>query len=131
MGPMPSAAFEPPMLATAGPPPRGGDWVHEVKWDGIRAAVDVSPDGVVVRSRNGRDISVAFPELQRLADTVPDALLDGEIIALDRGIPSFARLAERIHVADRARAAALARSVPATYMVFDILRLYGVDLTPA
>lgn len=127
---MPSSAFQAPMLATAGPPPRGDDWVHEVKWDGIRAIVDVSPDGVVVHSRNGRDISVAFPELQRLAETVPDALLDGEIITLDRGIPSFARLAERIHVSDRARAAALAKGVPATYMVFDVLRLYGVDLTP-
>jgi bifunctional non-homologous end joining protein LigD len=80
-------------------------------------------------TRNGRDATIAYPELQVLAE-LPDALLDGEVVALDsRGVPSFPVLAERMHVRDRRRAQQLARQVPVTYVVFDVLRLYGVDLT--
>jgi bifunctional non-homologous end joining protein LigD len=39
-------------------------------------------------------------------------------------------LAERMHVRDRGRAARLAATMPVTYMIFDLLRLDGRDLTP-
>ena len=45
------------------------------------------------------------------------------------GIPSFSALAERMHVRDPRRAEALAAQRPVTFLVFDVLRLYGVDLT--
>jgi bifunctional non-homologous end joining protein LigD len=58
-----------------------------------------------------------------------DTVLDGEIIVVDAaGHPSFARLAERIHVRDAARAAAMAAVRPVTYMIFDLLRLSGTDM---
>jgi len=117
------------MLATAGEPPSGPDWLHEVKWDGMRVLVDVSDDGVRLWSRSGRDVTVSFPELLDIADTIPDGLLDGEIIVLRDGVPSFEALADRMHVADAKRARALAADKPVTVMVFDLLRLYGVDLT--
>jgi len=54
------------MLASTGPAPDGEGWVHEVKWDGMRAQVRI--DGqVTVRSRPGRDCSREFPELAELA----------------------------------------------------------------
>lgn len=122
-----------PMLATPIPPsghlPTGPDWVFEVKWDGIRVLADASDGELHLWTRNGRDVAAAFPELACLAE-LSDVLLDGEVVAMDdRGVPSFPVLAERIHVRDRRRAAALARRVPATFVVFDVLRLYGVDLT--
>jgi bifunctional non-homologous end joining protein LigD len=56
-------------------------------------------------------------------------VLDGELVVMDeRGRPSFRDLAERMHVRDRARAARLSHQYPVTYLVFDILRLGGVDL---
>ncbi len=59
-----------------------------------------------------------------------DAVLDGEVVVFDaNGGPSFTPLAERMHVRDKARAARLAASLPVTYMIFDLLRLDGVDLT--
>ncbi len=109
--------------------PDGADWVHEVKWDGMRILADVHDGGVQLSSRTERDVTVAFPELAGLADLFEDMLLDGEIVTLVDGIPSFATLAERFHVTNSARARALAGIAPATYMVFDLLRLYGVDLT--
>lgn len=119
-----------PMLATAAEaPPRGPEWVHEVKWDGMRVLVDVRDGRVTVSSRTERDVTAAFPELGGLADTYDDLLLDGEVVALDGGRPSFHALTERMHVGERGRAEKLARTRPVTLMVFDLLRLFGQDLT--
>jgi len=119
------------MLATRGSHlPSGGEWVHEVKWDGMRLLADVSPERVRLTSRNENDVSVSFPELQGLAGR--DLLLDGEVVAFDpadNGRPSFAKLAERMHVANAKRAAALVEVTPVTFLVFDLLRLDGRDLT--
>lgn len=118
-----------PMLATpASAIPAGDRWRHEVKWDGMRVLADVSDGSVRLYSRTERDVSVAFPELSGLADEYADMLLDGEIVALRGGTPSFTAMAERWHVTDVRKAARLAEQTPVTLMVFDLLRLYGVDL---
>ncbi len=120
-----------PMLATpaTGPAelPRGPEWAFEVKWDGVRALADTTSDRLRLWSRNEREITPAYPELSGLAD-VQGAILDGEIVLMADGIPSFSALAERMHVRDPRRAEALAAQRPVTFLVFDVLRLYGVDL---
>ena len=117
-----------PMLATRGSHvPTGTGWSHEVKWDGMRILANCSPERVQLSSRNQNDVTVTFPELQGLAGR--DLLLDGEVVAFADGRPSFGSLAERLHVANPRRAALLADATPVTYLVFDLLRLGGVDLT--
>lgn len=119
-----------PMLATAVDTlPTRGSWLHEVKWDGMRLLIDVHDGQARLFSRTEADVTVTFPELVGLAGRVEDALLDGEVVALVDGRPSFAALAERMHVRDPRRARRLAQHRPVTYMAFDLLRLYGVDLT--
>ncbi|MFZ1286834.1 MAG: non-homologous end-joining DNA ligase [Candidatus Phosphoribacter sp.] len=119
-----------PMLAsTARRVPAGPEWVHEVKWDGMRVLADVHAGKLRLTSRTERDVTVAFPELAGLAEEFEDMLLDGEVVALRDGVPSFAALAERLHVTNPARAVALAARLPVTVMIFDLVRLYGVDLT--
>jgi bifunctional non-homologous end joining protein LigD len=120
-----------PMLATSGDHvPAGEDWRHEVKWDGVRALVTVGADGVVLTSRNENRITEAWPELVTPPAGLRDAVLDGEIIALgDRGVPDFRVLAERMHVRKATTVARLAARIPATLMLFDLLRLDGEDLT--
>ena len=55
-------------------------------------------------------------------------MLDGEVVALDdAGRPSFARLQQRFGVTDPAQAAARSRTVPATFVAFDLLHLSGHD----
>src|SRR4051812_40149520 len=77
-----------PMLAmSAARVPAGADWVHEVKWDGMRVLADVAGGRVTLTSRTERDVTVAFPELSALADQFEDMLLDGEIVAMRAGIP--------------------------------------------
>ncbi|WP_444546011.1 non-homologous end-joining DNA ligase [Virgisporangium aliadipatigenens] len=127
---MPEAPF-PPMLATAGPLPRGPEWRYELKWDGVRAVADLSGGRTRLYARTGPEITVAYPELAGLARALGsrDAVLDGEVAVLDaRGRPSFRDLAERMHVRDPARAAKLVLTFPVTFLIFDVLRLDGVDV---
>ncbi len=119
------------MLATRGDHvPTGAAWTHEVKWDGMRVLVShappTEPGRLRVWSRNGNDVSVSFPELQGLAQVLPaDTVLDGEVVALGEGVPSFGALADRMHVRDARRAAQLATTNPVTLLVFDLLRVEG------
>jgi bifunctional non-homologous end joining protein LigD len=120
-----------PMLATpADLPPTAGDdqWAYETKWDGVRAIVYIDGGRVRVMSRNDRDVSVSYPELRRLGESLSSTalVLDGEIVAFDgAGAPSFARLQKRMHVAKPAEARKLAESDPAVYVIFDLLYLDG------
>ena len=121
------------MLATKGTSvPAGPEWLHEVKWDGMRVLVEVHPPDdpdlpgeLHVRSRNEKDVRVSFPELHGLAGLGRDVLLDGEVVAFLDGVPTFGALADRIHVGNARRAALLAESNPVTLLVFDLLRLDG------
>ena len=117
-----------PMLATRGTHvPVGDEWQHEVKWDGMRVLVDVSGGAARLFSRNEIDATVSFPELAEVP-LRDDALLDGEVVAFADGAPSFAALAERMHVSRADRAKALAERIPVTLLVFDMLGLAGRDL---
>ncbi|WP_068264646.1 non-homologous end-joining DNA ligase [Janibacter limosus] len=119
-----------PMLATLTETvPAGPEWVHEVKWDGMRILAEAKGGGLTLTSRSGRDVTVAFPELVPLADLYDDMLLDGEVVSFVDGRPSFAALADRMHVADARKAARAAVARPVTFVVFDVVRLLGQDLT--
>lgn len=119
------------MLATRGTTvPSGPEWLHEVKWDGMRVLVEVASGRLRIWSRNENDVTVSFPELHGLADAVGhDVLLDGEVVAFADGIPTFGALADRMHVSNARRAATLAQSNPVTLLVFDVLSIDGEDLT--
>jgi bifunctional non-homologous end joining protein LigD len=121
-----------PMLATkgVGVPPSGEEWLHEVKWDGVRVIVEVHRSGVRLWSRNENDVSVAYPELQGLTGVGHDALLDGEVVALADGVPRFSAIADRMHVRNARRAEQLASANPVTLIAFDLLQVDGRDLTP-
>jgi bifunctional non-homologous end joining protein LigD len=122
------------MLATKGDRVPVGEWTHEVKWDGMRVLVDRNARGLRIYSRNENDVTVSFPELHALAAALEgvthDFLLDGEVVALGEGVPSFGALADRMHVRDATKARRLAETNPVTLIAFDLLRLDGKDLCP-
>jgi bifunctional non-homologous end joining protein LigD len=76
-----------PMLSTASEAlPESEGWVYEPKWDGFRAIVTISGGEVTLTSRNGNDLTERFRDAARaarLAVRSADAVLDGEICALD------------------------------------------------
>jgi bifunctional non-homologous end joining protein LigD len=118
------------MLATAVTTlPSGDEWAYEFKWDGVRVLLDATERGVRLVSRAGNDVSAGYPELVAQAAGVGDALLDGEIVAFVDGRPSFERLQTRMHLRGKAEVTRVAVECPVTYVVFDVLRRFGVDLT--
>jgi bifunctional non-homologous end joining protein LigD len=95
----------------------------------MRVLADIHDGRLTLTSRLGNDVTTAYPELAPIADLYDDALLDAEIVVFDDGRPSFGALAERMHVRNPRKALTLSTTRPVTLMVFDLLRLFGSDLT--
>jgi DNA ligase D-like protein (predicted ligase) len=111
-----------PMLAVSGQPFNSEGWIFEPKIDGTRCLAEVSSSGVRLHNRRLSDITYRYPELAiALAQGASGCVLDGEIAVFADGRPSFAKLAERDHQNDRLRIDFLSRSMPASYVVFDII----------
>ncbi|SEU26910.1 DNA ligase D [Stigmatella erecta] len=110
----------PPMLAQLSVPEQAGDDTHlyEVKYDGFRALAALSSGTLALDSRNGNDLSARFP---RIAEAlrglrVTEAVLDGEIVALDaEGRSRFQLLQQGSDAEQR-------------FVAFDLLWLDGEDL---
>jgi bifunctional non-homologous end joining protein LigD len=120
-----------PMLAKAGPLPKGGDWAFEIKWDGVRAIGYVDGGRLRLESRNSKNITPRYPELRPLGRALGthEAILDGEIVAFgDDGRPSFERLQGRMHLTSESQVRRLSQSRPVAYVIFDLLFLDGRSL---
>ena len=128
-----------PMLATLGSVadlPEEDDWTYEMKWDGIRALACLSgesPDREVrLFTRNGNDVTHAYPELVRAlpgAVSADSAVLDGEIVAFDAGgRPNFGLLQTRLGLTDRRQIEAAEASAPVRFLAFDVLERDGEPL---
>ena len=112
--------------------PEGPGWQYEPKWDGFRCLAQRDGGDVALISKNGQALARYFPEiaeaLRRLdADRF---VLDGELVVPLAGALSFDALQQRIHPA-ASRVAMLARTTPALYLLFDLLRAGGADLAGA
>lgn len=120
------------MLATKGTRvPAGAEWLHEVKWDGIRVIAEIRHGTLRLWTRNENDVTVAYPELHGVAGGPlqdHDVLLDGEIVALADGVPRFSAIADRMHVRNARRAEQLSKANPVTLIVFDVLEVDNEDL---
>ncbi|WP_448808337.1 ATP-dependent DNA ligase [Agromyces bauzanensis] len=123
------AIVERPMLATAGTlgTLAGEEWALEWKWDGIRVLARVQGGAVRLLSRNGNDVTARYPELAGLPKVLAgDALVDGEIVALDDGgRPSFERLQQRMNLTRAREIERVAASVPVRLLLFDVLEVGG------
>lgn len=94
------------------PPARPG-WVHEIKFDGYRLQVATGGERATLRTRKGLDWSDRFPELAIDAAHWPDAVVDGELCALDKdGLPDFSALQTAI---------AEEKTAGLVYFAFDLL----------
>lgn len=107
---------------SAAEPPDDPAYVYQVKWDGVRMLAFVAPDRVRLQNRRLHERTQHYPELQALAELCRGpAILDGEVVALHEGKPSFARVLQRDLTTHPERAGGLMRRIPVDYMVFDIL----------
>jgi bifunctional non-homologous end joining protein LigD len=124
-------AIDPMKAELAERPPRGDEWLFEVKWDGVRALAFVDNENLHLQARSGIRCERQYPELAVIPHQIAarQAVLDGEIAVLDaKGVARFHLIQPRIANSDPNAIAHLARSTPVVYFAFDLLYLDGYDL---
>ncbi len=116
-----------PMLAEARETPFDSpDHLFELKWDGTRALAFVRNGKHRFQNRRLTFIEGRYPDLA--PHTKKDAILDGEIVVMDGTLPSFEKLQEREKASGTIRVNFLAKTLPATYIVFDVLYVEGREV---
>ncbi|ABF39784.1 ATP dependent DNA ligase [Candidatus Koribacter versatilis Ellin345] len=123
-----------PMLATLVDEPfEDSQWLYEIKWDGYRAVTFLNDGKLRFVSRNGNDLTNAYPELHDIGGSISAqrAILDGEIVALDgEGRSSFSLMQQRTGIGEGGRRTGKGNAnIPVQYYAFDLLYLDGYDLT--
>src|SRR4051812_6280644 len=105
------------------------NWVYQLKHDGYRALTIKSGDELRLLSRRGNDLLHWFPELAAELATLPDIVIDGELVMLDqRGHSEFHRLRGRCAMRDPIRIQHAGKTTPAAIFAFDVLVLRGKDM---
>jgi len=86
--------FVAPQLCTpVDRPPNAEGWCHEIKFDGYRVQLRIEDGEAALRTRKGLDWTEKFQAIANEASSLPDVLVDGEIVALDHdGAPDFSTL---------------------------------------
>ncbi len=113
-----SPPLKPQLALTRKELPLGDNWAYEQKLDGFRAIVFVDDGDSYIQSRGGKSLSRYFPELRFAPGRY---VIDGELVIHDaEGNLHFDALQSRIHPAE-SRINLLAREIPASYVVFDLL----------
>lgn len=120
-----------PMLAGTSEPFDSKDYFFELKWDGMRCLAFLENKELRLQNRNLRIVTQSYPELQVLTEAVrhKSAILDGEIVVLENGIPSFGKLQNRFQIDEPLRLEIVRKLYPVTYVAFDLLYYDGRDLT--
>ncbi|MEO6181733.1 MAG: non-homologous end-joining DNA ligase, partial [Verrucomicrobiota bacterium] len=105
-------------------PPKGDEWIYEIKFDGFRALVTKRGESVQLLSRSAKDLTARFPEITEVVRALPfrDGILDGEIVALDKKGRSSFQLLQMANMPGEIRA-------PVCFYAFDVLNLEGKNLT--
>jgi bifunctional non-homologous end joining protein LigD len=79
--------------------PSGNGWLHEIKLDGYRIQMRIEGGNVSLKTRTGLDWTDKFPTIAKEAAKLPDAIIDGEIVALSKaGNPDFSAMQAALSV---------------------------------
>lgn len=103
-------------------PPSVGDWVYELKFDGIRALAIKRGSKVSLVSRNQNELGARYPEVLSAISALPveECVIDGEVVALDEKGRSSFQLLQALELEGR--------QSPIYYYAFDLLQAEGKNL---
>jgi bifunctional non-homologous end joining protein LigD len=121
--PSAKARFVEPMKAKlVEKPPATGDWIYELKFDGIRLITVKTDKKVSLFSRNQNDLSARFPEIVEAIADLParECVIDGEVVALDDEGRSSFQLLQALEMEGW--------KSPVYFYAFDLLQLDGENL---
>lgn len=104
--------------------------IYEPKLDGTRAICHTNKE-IKLINRRGNNITHRYPEFDFKKNIkAKSCVLDGEIVIFNKkGISEFNLLQKRDLLEDKEKIATRSKLIPATYVVFDILKIDGKSLT--
>lgn len=107
--------------------PQGEDWIAQVKWDGVRVLTYYDGNQVRLFNRRLNERTGQYPELTQIKDycSADSVILDGEVIALEKGRPSFHQVMKRDGIRLLEKVDSLKKQIKIAYMVFDLLFYNG------
>ncbi|NLI91427.1 MAG: ATP-dependent DNA ligase [Peptococcaceae bacterium] len=109
----------------------GDEWVHQIKWDGIRGITYIENGSLRLFTKSGRERTPFYPEVKDTLSLLHghQAILDGELIVLDENSrPSFRFALTRDRLKNEGNLPVYLKKYPVHYIVFDILFHNGKDL---
>jgi bifunctional non-homologous end joining protein LigD len=114
--------IEPMKARLVDDPPTYGDWLYELKFDGIRAIAVKNGKKVSLISRNGNKLDARFPEIAEAVKKLPvrECVIDGEVVALDEEGRSSFQLLQALEMESR--------KAPLRFYAFDLLQFDGKSL---
>ena len=114
--------FTPMLLTQIEKPFDDENYLYELKFDGIRATIHVSPSTFIIYNRNGYDITYLYPELKEIKKHIKEkCIFDGEIVSFENDSPSFSKLQKRSHTNDANRIKDFAKNEPVCFIAFDCI----------
>lgn len=100
------------------------NYIYELKWDGVRCVAYLDRDGVVLRNKRNKDVTVIYPELSQIHKQVRKrCILDGEVFCMVGGKPAFAEMQRRALMTHPFRIQLAAEKLPVSFVAFDLLYL--------
>ncbi|MBT1703725.1 non-homologous end-joining DNA ligase [Chryseosolibacter indicus] len=123
--------IEPMLTESSDEPPKGDDFIYEIKWDGIRALIAYEEGKLTIHTRNQNDVTKQFPELLdgEKAFRATNAVFDAEIVHLDAtGKPVFKKVINRLMTSGDAAIQKISKTTPCYCYIFDCLYLDGRSL---
>lgn len=109
-----------------------GTHYFDLKIDGVRDVIAINKGVVRIQNRNGVDTTNRYPDIVKgcIQQFGPDAqlVLDGEMVVKVNGRPDFKATSQRDRCSEPGKIAARSKSMPATFIAFDLLYHNGVDL---
>jgi bifunctional non-homologous end joining protein LigD len=120
--PSAQARFIEPMKPRLAEKPPAGDWIYELKFDGIRLIVVKTARNVSLLSRNKNELAGRFPQIVEAVKSLParECVIDGEVVALDEEGRSSFQLLQAREMEER--------KSPVYFYAFDLLQLDGKSL---
>ena len=98
------------------------NYLYELKYDGMRTLIYVSPINLKIITRNKKDVTHLFPELNTIKELVKNkTIFDGEIICMENGLPSFSKLQSRLHLKNTYKINNQSINNTVTFICFDII----------
>lgn len=107
-----------------------GDYIYELKLDGIRCIAYIDNKSVTLQNKRYKDVTDIYPELSDMCKCVKKrVILDGELVVITDGKPDFYSLQKRSLMGDNFRISLAAKNNPVQFVAYDILYFDGKDLT--